>query len=98
MPTRSASAEVRRPVTIRTTMSTAAVPAAAKAAAAITLMVCTPSSSALPYRRPSAPPALTAVVAKTPVSSEPTMPPTPWHANTSSVSSSAVRLSRPMAP
>ena len=39
----------------------------------------------------TAPPALTAVVAKTPVSKAPETPPSPWQANTSSVSLSRVR-------
>jgi hypothetical protein len=69
-----------------------AVPIAAKPAATTTLTTWTPRRVALPCSRPSAPPAFTAVVAKTPVSTEPTIPPTPWQAKTSRVSSRRVRF------
>src|SRR3546814_9870783 len=48
-------------------------------------------SSKLPYHQPSLMAELTTALAKTPVNSIPTIPPTPWHGNTSRVSSMVER-------
>ena len=73
-------------------LSTPNVRGAAQPIVHTTAIACTPRSAGLPYSSPLAPAGFTPFVAKTPVSSAPAIPATPWQATTSSASSTCVRL------